>query len=112
MNQLTQQLQNTHVADDSRSKASTVLGLPILVGEYKRGTNGMTDEAREAARETGTNQLRMYLTAAVKYMEAIGITGIPVYGVQTDGPIAVFSAAVIKGEYRVCTVIVYVLTDS
>ena len=55
---------------------------------------------------------RMYLTAAVKYLEAIGITDIPVYGVQTDGPIAVFSAAVIKGEYGVCTVTVYVLTDS
>ena len=112
VSQLSEQLQNTHVADNTRSKASTALALPILVGEYKRGTNGMTEQAREAARETGTNQLRMYLIAAVKYLEAIGITGIPVYGVQTDGPIAVFSAAVIKGEYRVCTVTVYVLTES
>ena len=60
----------------------------------------------ETGREMGTSQTRMYLTASVKYLEAIGITGVPVYGVQTEGPFAVSSAAVIKGEYGVCTVIV------
>ena len=63
----------------------------------------------ETGREMGTSQTRMYLTASVKYLEAIGITGVPVYGVQTEGPFAVSSAAVIKGEYGVCTVIVYML---
>ena len=53
------------------------MAIPILVGEYMRSTD-------ETGRETGTNQLGMYLTAAVKYLEAIGITGVPVYGVQTD----------------------------
>ena len=102
---LTVQIQKAGIADDTSDKESTALAIPILVGEYKRST----DET--GRRETGTNQLGVYLTAAVKYLEAIGITGVPVYGVQMEGPIAVFSAAVIKGEYRVCTVIVYVLTD-
>ena len=64
-------MQKTRVVDDTDVEESTALGLPILVGGYKRGSNGMTDEAREAARETGTNQLQMYLTAAAKYLEAI-----------------------------------------
>ena len=99
---LTAQLHKSGIADDTDKKKSTALGLPILVGEYKRSTDG-------TARETGTNQLRMYLTASVKYLEAIGITDVPVYGVQTEGPIAVFSAAVIKGENKVCTLTAYVL---
>ena len=99
VDKITGQMQKAGISDGANDKESTAMGIPILVGEYKKSTD-------ERGRETGTNQLRMYLTAAVKYLEAIGITGIPVYGVQTDGPMAVFSAAVIKGEYGVCTVYV------
>ena len=102
VDKITAQMQKAGISDETNDKESIALAIPILVGEHKRLTDG-------TSRETGTNQLRMYLTSAVKYLEAIGITGVPVYGVQTDGPIAVFSAAVIKGEYGVCTVIVYVL---
>ena len=39
VNELTQQLQNTHVADDTSDKESTALAIPILVGEHKRSTD-------------------------------------------------------------------------
>ena len=94
------QTQRTSISDETGDKESTALGLPILVGEHKRPIDGTGRE---------TNQLRMCLTAAVKYLEAIGIAGVPVYGMQMEGPTAVFSAAVVKGKSRVCTVIVYVL---
>ena len=77
-----------------------VLELPILVGEYKKPRD-VKD------RGTDTNQLRMYLVSSVKFLEAIGITGVPVYGMQTEGPIAAISAAVMKNG--VCILIVYVV---
>ena len=85
------------VLDLEGTEDQAVLELPVFVGEYKR----LTDIDGHQA---GTNQMRMYLTASVKYLEAVGITGIPVYGVQTEGSIAAISAAMMKGE--VCIPIV------
>ena len=65
------------------------LELPILIVEYKKDSDNLMK---------GTNKLRMYLTASVKFLQAVGITNIPVYGVQTDGPIVVLPAAVIRDD--------------
>ncbi|KAF8139647.1 hypothetical protein EV363DRAFT_1579207 [Boletus edulis] len=46
----------------------------------------------------GTNQLRMYLTASVKFLQAVGIRNVPVYGVQTDGSVVVLPAAVLRDD--------------
>ena len=98
VDKMTEQMQKLRTTDNE----STALGLPILVGGYKRPTD-------MSGCETGRNQTRMNLTASVKYLESIGIIGVPVYGVYMEGPFALFSAAVVKGKYKVCTAIVYVL---
>ncbi|KAI0027302.1 hypothetical protein K488DRAFT_74651 [Vararia minispora EC-137] len=48
----------------------------IFVNEFK------TPEA-----DPGLNQLRLYLTAMVKYLAVLGITDFPVYGVVTEGSV-------------------------
>ncbi|KAF8139652.1 hypothetical protein EV363DRAFT_1426160 [Boletus edulis] len=68
---------------------ATYLDLPILAAEYKKASDDLAK---------GTNQLRMYLTASVKFLHAVGITNFPVYGVQTDGPIVVLPAAVLRDD--------------
>ena len=68
---------------------ATCLELPILTVEYKKASDNLMK---------GTNQLRMYLTASVKFLQAVGITNVPVYGVQTDGPIVVLPAAVLRDD--------------
>ena len=68
---------------------ATRLELPILVVEYKKASDNMMK---------GTNQVRMYLTASVKFLQAVGITNTPVYGVQTDGPIVVLPAAILRDD--------------
>ena len=68
---------------------TTCLELPILTVEYKKASDNLMK---------GTNQLRMYLAASVKFLQAIGITNVPVYGVQTDGPIVVLPAAVLRDD--------------
>lgn len=70
-------------AKPSSNKPRYFLDLPMLCIEYKK-----VDQDRR----TGTNQLRMYLIAAVKFLAAIGITEYPVFGVQSDGPRVVVSA--------------------
>lgn len=67
----------------------TQLELPILNVEYKKASDNMIK---------GTNQLRMYLTASVKFLKAVGIKNFAVYGVQTDGSIAVVPAAVLRDD--------------
>ncbi|KAH0838790.1 hypothetical protein J3R83DRAFT_7166 [Lanmaoa asiatica] len=68
---------------------ATLLELPILAVEYKRASDNIMK---------GTNQVRMYLTTCVKFLQALGITNVPVYGVQTDGPIVVMPAAIIRDD--------------
>ncbi|KAF8123307.1 hypothetical protein EV363DRAFT_1180446 [Boletus edulis] len=77
----TQQLQLGPVA--------TYLELPILAVEYRKVSDDLVK---------GTNQLRMYLTASVKFLQAVGITNAPVYGVQTDGSVVVLPAAVLRDD--------------
>ena len=84
------------------TKAQSILELPIFFGEYKRSTN-------MSGRQTDTNQMRMFLTASVKYLDALGITNFPVYGVQTEGPIAAIHAAVMKGEVCIPNVLADVI---
>ncbi|KAF8556408.1 hypothetical protein OG21DRAFT_1495507 [Imleria badia] len=69
--------------------SSAYLELPILTAEYKKADENSIQ---------GTNQLRMYLTAAVKFLQAIGIMNFAVYGVQTDGPIVVLPAAIVRDD--------------
>ena len=68
---------------------TTRLELPILTVEYRKASDSLIK---------GTNKLRMYLTASVKFLQAVGITNIPVYGVQTDGPIVVLPAVVLRDD--------------
>ncbi|KAI0036929.1 hypothetical protein K488DRAFT_81671 [Vararia minispora EC-137] len=46
-----------------------------------------TNEFKTHEAEPGLNQLRLYLTAMVKYLAVLGITDFPVYGVVTEGSI-------------------------
>ena len=93
----------TRSSKERAVQEQVVLDLPILVGEYKR-------PADDKGRGIGTNQLRMNLTSSVKFLEAVGITGVPVYGVQMEGPIAAISAAVMKNG--VCILTVYVMASA
>ncbi|KAF8139653.1 hypothetical protein EV363DRAFT_1444121 [Boletus edulis] len=68
---------------------ATYLELPILAVEYKKVSDDLVK---------GTNQLRMYLTASVKFLQAVGIRNVPVYGVQTDGSVVVLPAAVLRDD--------------
>jgi hypothetical protein len=68
---------------------ATRLELPILTVEYRMASDSLLK---------CTNQLRMYLTASVKFLQAVGITNIPVYGVQTNSPVVVLQAAVLRGD--------------
>ena len=98
VDEVASQLEYLHTTDNDEQAA---LELPIFVGEYKRSTD-LKD------RQTVTNQIRMYLTASAKYLEAVGVTGVPVYGVQVEGPIATISAAVSKADgVRIPTVHAY-----
>lgn len=81
---LTCQAQRLRIGPDA-----TRLELPILTVEYKKTSDHLMK---------GTNQVRMYLTASVKFLQAVGITNVPVYGVQTDGPIVVVPAAVLRDD--------------
>lgn len=63
----------------------------MLAVEYKKRP-GKSDLAK------ATNQLRMYLTASVKFLQTIGITNFAVYGVKTDGPVVALPAAVIQDD--------------
>ena len=90
----------TRSSEERAVQEQAVLDLPILVGEYKKPTD-------DKDRGTGTNQSRMNLTSSVKFLEVIGITGVPVYGIQMEGPIATISVAVMKDG--VCILTVYVV---
>lgn len=114
---------NAEVLDDvapvlSRDTEGVSLDLPILVAEYKK-------QAGASYAMKATNQLRMYLTASVKFLESVGITGFIVYGMITDGPYVAFPAAVmtengvnvlflvlICSELTSCTRLLTCLNDS
>lgn len=61
--------------DPSISPASKIL-FPQLVVEYKRPEDLPTK---------ALNQARMYSTASVQYLDAVGINGYPVFGLATHG---------------------------
>ncbi|KAF8634984.1 hypothetical protein AX17_004051 [Amanita inopinata Kibby_2008] len=65
------------------------LELPVIVVEHKR----QSEQPGKA-----TNQIRMYLTSTVKFLASLGITGIPVFGIQTDGRHAFLPAAVQRDD--------------
>lgn len=60
----------------SSTTEKTLLSLPILIAGCERGfANG----------EEAVNQHRMNHVAAVRFLEALGITDMPVFGLYTDG---------------------------
>ncbi|KAF8631840.1 hypothetical protein AX17_004981 [Amanita inopinata Kibby_2008] len=80
------ELQDMKIGDDQDFE---FLELPIVIVEHKR----QSERPGKA-----TNQMRMYLISAVKFLETLGISGVPIYGIQTDGRYAFFPAAVIKND--------------
>lgn len=74
-----------------RNSNAIPLDLPLLIVEHKK--QGGESQAIKAS-----NQMRMHLTASVKFLEAMGITGFVVYGMITDGPRVAFPAAVLTNE--------------
>ncbi|KAI5995809.1 hypothetical protein F5J12DRAFT_785577 [Pisolithus orientalis] len=54
---------------------ATLLDLPIVAVEHKKKSDHLAKTM---------NQLRMHLTASVKFLQTIGITNFPVYGVEAD----------------------------
>ncbi|KAI6155790.1 hypothetical protein BKA82DRAFT_291677 [Pisolithus tinctorius] len=69
--------------------SAALLDLPIVAVEHKKKSGDLAKRM---------NQLRMYLAASVKFLQAIGITNFPVYGVEADGPIVSLPAAVLRGD--------------
>ena len=70
------------------------LDLPVLVVKHKK-------QGDDKALAKGANQMRLYLTACVKFLDAVGIKNFVVYGMLTDGPHVTFPAAVMN-EAGVC----------
>ncbi|KIO14435.1 hypothetical protein M404DRAFT_5804 [Pisolithus tinctorius Marx 270] len=68
---------------------ATLLDLPIVAVEHKKKSNHLAKTM---------NQLRMHLTASVKFLQTIGITNFPVYGVEADGPNVSLPTAVLRGD--------------
>ncbi|PCH44662.1 hypothetical protein WOLCODRAFT_154702 [Wolfiporia cocos MD-104 SS10] len=66
------------------------LELPLLVAVYQK---------RDTDRIKTQNQHRLYSTAAARFLETIGITRQPVFGVMSDGPVAVLTSTWVDGEY-------------
>lgn len=68
---------------------ATLLDLPIVAVEHKKKSDHLAKTM---------NQLRMHLTALVKFLQTIGITNFPVYGVEADGPNVSLPTAVLRGD--------------
>ena len=77
----------------SRLSPSRYLDLPLLVIEHKKDNEGLLK---------GINQMRLHLTACVKFLHVIGVQEFIVYGMLTNGPQAIFPAAVMNAD-GVCT---------
>ncbi|KAK2467435.1 hypothetical protein APHAL10511_000670 [Amanita phalloides] len=75
--------------DEGRTEMTEFLDLPIIAIEYKKQ---LVDAKK------GTNQLRMYLTACVKFLHVLGITEFMVFGIQTDGTHTALPAAVMTND--------------
>ncbi|KAI0915293.1 hypothetical protein AcV5_005457 [Taiwanofungus camphoratus] len=71
----------------SDSSESAILELPLIVIEYKKASYSETQ---------GENQHRLYCTALLRFLEAIGITDYPIYSVLAEGPQATLSSARIR----------------
>ncbi|KAK2464346.1 hypothetical protein APHAL10511_003803 [Amanita phalloides] len=81
---------NLQIGDDKGTKEMKgYLDLPIIAIEY---TKQLADAKK------GTNQLRMHLTACVKFLHVLGITEFMVFGIQTDGTHTAFPAAVMTDD--------------
>ncbi|KAI0940459.1 hypothetical protein AcW1_003650 [Taiwanofungus camphoratus] len=70
--------------DCKDSSESAILELPLIVIEYKKASYSQTQ---------GENQHRLYFTALLRFLEAIGITDYPIYSVLAEGPQATLSSA-------------------
>lgn len=63
---------------DMKITPETRLELPFLLLEYKRADGDM---------DVCSNQNRLYSTAAARFLHALGISEIPLFGVTSDGPV-------------------------
>ncbi|KAI5986082.1 hypothetical protein F5J12DRAFT_578617 [Pisolithus orientalis] len=81
---ITSQLQHLKIEEQD-----SLLDLPLVAVEYKKKSGNMAQ---------ATNQLRMYLTASVKFLEAVRITDFPVYGVEADGSVVSLPVAVLRSD--------------
>ncbi|KAK2465496.1 hypothetical protein APHAL10511_002388 [Amanita phalloides] len=77
------------IDDEGTKEMKGVLDLPVIAIEYKKQ---LVDANK------GTNQLRMYLTACVKFLHVLGITEFMVFGIQTDGIHTALPAAVMTND--------------
>ncbi|KAK2465464.1 hypothetical protein APHAL10511_002356, partial [Amanita phalloides] len=77
------------IDDKGTKEMKGVLDLPIIAIEYKKQ---LVDAKK------GTNQLRMYLTACVKFLHVLGITEFMVFGIQSDGIHTALPAAVMTND--------------
>ncbi|PCH39373.1 hypothetical protein WOLCODRAFT_85527 [Wolfiporia cocos MD-104 SS10] len=66
------------------------LELPLLVVEYKK---------KDTNHIKAQNQHRLYSTAAARFLESVGITRQPVFGIVSDGPVAMLTTTWVDGEY-------------
>ncbi|KAI6008102.1 hypothetical protein F5J12DRAFT_936555 [Pisolithus orientalis] len=69
-----------------------LLDLPLITVEYKK-TSGSLVQAM--------NQLRMYLTALVKFLQAMGVMDFPVYGVEANGSVVSLPVAVLQSDENI-----------
>ncbi|KAI0918089.1 hypothetical protein AcV5_002865 [Taiwanofungus camphoratus] len=87
VSELATSMSDLGVSVQPKGPSESVLELPLIFAEYKKATTTIAQ---------GTNQHRMYCTAAARFLESLGITNYPLFSVVTDGPQAVVASAWIK----------------
>lgn len=86
-------LQNMNLEDDSEQDTNgeyepnlgSHLDIPLFTVENKRRI--------EKAEATAANQNRLYTISMVKFLQTLGITDFPVFGIVAEGPVGVVSCA-------------------
>ena len=74
---------------ETDSDDTKYLVLPVLVAEWK---------AESVTREAAVNQHRMNHAAATRFLESLGITNFPVFGLISDGPRCTLDYSFVDGS--------------
>ena len=92
--------------ESSGTDAGRDLHLPLCMIEYKKDVQGGDAGAG--------NQLRMYLTAAVRFMEQFNVEEFPIFGLVTKGIIGVVTCSWLRkvGDLYVCCSLDHVQNSS